>query len=131
MVRVRCRVKLLELAGSLATLALLLGFWYPPILIGRWAGDRELRVGVAPIHPAALVGLTALAWTASWLVLNVLLLPACVPQAPSDPCDAPGFIVLGFAFMAVLVVLPVSALVCSSARRSRLRRRSSEPVVHA
>src|SRR5215212_5705511 len=76
-----------------------LGFWLPPLLVGRWLGHQRSRVRICLV--------TAGLWTPLWLVLMLCALPPYHGRSP----DAGGLMVAG-AFSMAFFVLPISAIVC-------------------
>ena len=93
------------------TLALLLGFWLPPTIIGWWFGSHVAR-GRSSAVTAIIVITTAVIWSLIWFVTNILLMPPYVRKGPSDPADAPVYVAIGFMALAFWVILPGSAFAC-------------------
>jgi len=78
---------------------LFLGFWLPPLLVGRWFAHQRSRVLIC----LATAGL----WTPLWLVLMFCTLPPYHGRSP----DAGGLMIVGV-FSLAFIVLPVSAIAC-------------------
>ena len=107
----------------LPSLVLLVGFWIPPVIVGRAAADLVHRSST-PVRPAVIYSaLTAfvLAWSAAWFLFNLGRMPPYIPGATMDPTYAPPEAVAGLAVVASAFVLPVSAIACVWAFRSRAR----------
>ena len=105
----------------LPSLVLLLGCWVPPALIGRAAADLVHR-STTRVRPAVLytvLAILVLGWSAAWFFLNVSRMPPYIPGATQDPTYAPPEAVMGLAVVASALVLPVSAIACVLAFRSR------------
>lgn len=119
----------------LPSLVLLLGFWIPPAVVGRAAADLVHR-STTRVRPALIYTVLAtfvLGWSAAWFLFNLSRMPPYVPGATQDPTYAPPEAVAGLAVVASALVLPVSAIACVLAFRSRGRslRRTSAPRVSA
>jgi len=107
----------------LPSLVLLVGFWVPAALAGRAAAGFAHR-SAARVRPARLrAALTAfvLASTAAWFFINLYAMPPYIPGASDDPTYAPPEAVAALAVVASALVLPVSAIACWLAFRSRAR----------
>jgi hypothetical protein len=107
----------------LPSLVLLVGFWVPAAIVGRAAALYLYR----RVRPALIyAGLTifVLASSAAWFVFQLDRIPPYVPGATRDPTYAPPEAVTGLAIVAAALVLPVSALACWLAFRSRVRSRN-------
>jgi len=107
----------------LPSLVLLVGFWIPPAVIGRVAADLVHR-STKHVRPAliyAMLAILALGWSAAWFLFHLSRIPPYVPGATHDPTYAPPEAVAGLAVVATALVLPVSAIACVLAFRSRAR----------
>jgi hypothetical protein len=94
--------------------ALFFGFWLPPLMVGRWMADRRQRMFNIP--------LTALGWSLIWLVTMLLLIPPYVRKGPNDHNDGQAYLIAGVFSMALIAVLPGSAIACwLGTRRGRLQ----------
>jgi hypothetical protein len=92
---------------QLLALALLYGFWLPPLVAGLWMAGRRQRVLNLPF---AVVG-----WSLIWVVSLYLLFPSYVPKpkGPTDHYFLRGLLLVACLFtFATVVVLPVSAIAC-------------------
>ena len=110
----------------LPSLVLLVGFWVPPAVIGHAAAGLVHR-SVARVRPALIYTVLtafALVWSAAWFLFQLNRIPPYVPGATMDPTYAPPEAVAGLALVATALVLPVSAIACVLAFRSRARRLS-------
>ena len=119
----------------LPSLVLLVACWIPPAVVGRIAADLVHR-STTRVRPALIYSvLTAfvLGWSAAWFFFNLGRMPPYVPGATQDPTYAPPEAVAGLAVVASALVLPVSAIACVLAFRSRERslKRTSAPRVSA
>jgi hypothetical protein len=85
------------------TMLLVLTFWLPPLMVGYWFVYRSRML-------VSLV--VALVWALVWAIASFFSLPTYVPHGPSDPFDAPAYVMLGLMIFAVVIVLPGSALFC-------------------
>src|SRR5687768_14547196 len=114
----------------LPSLILLVGFWIPPAIVGRAAAELVHR-STKHVRPALIyTGLAAfvLRWSAAWFLFNLSAMPPYIPGATRDPTYAPPEAVAALAVVASALVLPVSAIACVLAFRSRgrsLRRTSA------
>ena len=120
----------MRLPDRLPSLVLLLGFWVPPAAVG-WAVADLVHRSTTRLRPALIyIVLTTfvLGWSAAWFLFHLRRMPPYVPGATQDPTHAPPEAVAGLAVVASALVLPVSALACLWAFRSRgrsLRRTSA------
>ena len=80
------------------TLLLVLVFWLPPYLIGRSSDSPHKGVLIVP------------AWAFIWLVLSILSMPPYDRPGPADPGDAQAYAAIGLAALALIMVLPGSAI---------------------
>jgi hypothetical protein len=93
---------------------LFFGFWAPPLMVGRWMAGRRQRVFNIP--------LTAVGWSLIWLVTMIFLIPPYIREGPNDHNDGSGYLVAGCFSLALIAVLPGSAIACwLGTRRRRLR----------
>ena len=107
----------------LPSLILLVAHWVPPAAAG-WAAaaiahrstPRVRAVLKYAVLPAAVVG-----WSAAWFLFQIHRMPPYIPGSTKDPTYAPPEAVAGLALVAGALVLPVSALACALAFRSRVR----------
>jgi hypothetical protein len=107
----------------LPSLVLLVGFWIPPAMVGRAAADFVHR-STTHVRPAliyAVLTTFVLGWSAAWFLFNLSRMPPYVPGATRDPTYAPPEAVAWLAVVAAALVLPVSAIACVLAFRSRER----------
>ena len=107
----------------LLSLVVLVGFWIPPAAVGRAAAEFVQR-NPTRVRPAVMyAGLTAFvtAWSVFWFLVNLVAMPPYIPGASRDPTYAPPEAVAGLAVVAAALVLPVSAIACMLAFRSRTR----------
>jgi hypothetical protein len=107
----------------LLSLGLLVGFWIPPAAVGRAAAEFAHR-NTTRVRPALMyAGLTifVLVWSAAWFLFQLGRMPPYIPGASHDPTYAPPEAVAGLAVVATALVLPVSAIACALAFRSRAR----------
>lgn len=107
----------------LPSLVLLVGFWIPPAVVGRVAADLVHR-STTRVRPALIytvLTIFVLGWSAAWFLFNLSRMPPYVPGATQDPTYAPPEAVAGLAVVASALVLPVSAIACVLAFRSRGR----------
>ena len=117
----------------LPSLVLLVACWIPPAVVGRVAADLVHRSSTR-VRPALIYTVLAtfvLGWSAAWFLINLGRMPPYVPGATQDPTYAPPEAVAGLAAVASALVLPVSAIACVLAFRSRgraLRRTSATRV---
>jgi hypothetical protein len=105
----------------LPSLILLAGCWVPPALVGRAAAEIANH-GAARIRPVLMYfGLTSfvVAWSAAWFLFQLDRIPPYVPGATMDPTYAPPEAVAGLGVVAAALVLPISAIACAVAFRSR------------
>ncbi len=107
----------------LLSLGLLVGFWIPPAVVGRAAAEFAYRrtTRVRPALMFAGLATFVLAWSAAWFLVNLSAMPPYIPGASRDPTYAPPEAVAGLAVVATALVLPVSAIACWLAFRSRER----------
>lgn len=107
----------------LPSLVLLVAFWIPPVVLGRAAADfvhrRTTRVRPALVYAALTTFVVA--WSAAWFLFQLDRMPPYIPGASRDPTYAPPEAVTGLAVVAAALVLPVSAIACALALRSRMR----------
>jgi hypothetical protein len=95
-------------------LILLLFFicWLPPVIVGRWFSPYI----ASKQHPNPtrflIVATTAFIWTLIWAVVEISLLPPYVRQGPSNPGDAPAYVMIGIMTIALYLVFPVSLVAC-------------------
>src|SRR4051812_1051719 len=89
---------------QLLALALLYGFWLPPLVAGLWMAGRRQRVLNLP--------LTAVGWSLIWVVFLYLLFPPYVPKGPTAYYVNMLLLVACLLTFATVVVLPVSAIAC-------------------
>ena len=114
----------------LPSLIVLVGCWVPPAMVGLAAADFVHR-STSRVRPTVIYTALAalvLAWSAAWFLFNLSRMPPYVPGATRDPTYAPPEAVAGLAVVASALVLPVSAIACVLAFRSRgrsLRRTSA------
>jgi hypothetical protein len=113
----------------LPSLIVLVGFWIPPAVFG-WVAAGFLRRTAKRARAAvtyAVLATFVLGYAAAWFLFNLGRMPPYIPGATTDPTFAPPKAVLGLAVVASALVLPVSALACMLAFRSRRRalRRTS------
>lgn len=114
----------------LLSLGLLVGFWIPPVIVGQAAAELAHRTATR-VRPAVIyAGLTilVLALSAVWFLFQLHRMPPYIPGATRDPTYAPPEAVAGLAGVATLLVLPVSAIACALAFRSRARSLSRATV---
>ncbi len=117
----------------LPSLILLVGCWIPPAVVGRVAADLVHR-STTRVRPALIYTVLTtfvLGWFAAWFLFHLGRMPPYVPGATQDPTYAPPEAVAGLAVAASALVLPVSAIACVLAFRSRgrsLRRTSATRV---
>ena len=107
----------------LPSLVLLVGFWIPPAVVGFAAADLVHR-STARVRPALMfAGLmtSVLVYAAAWFLFQLDRIPPYVPGATRDPTYAPPEAVAGLAVVTTALVLPVSAIACVLAFRSRAR----------
>ena len=110
----------------LPSLILLVACWVPPAVAGRVAADLAHRRATR-VRPAVLytvLTILVLGWSAAWFFLNLNAMPPYIPGSTLDPTFAPPEAVRGLAGVASALVLPVSAITCVWAFRSRARRLS-------
>ena len=108
----------------LPSLVLLVGCWVVPAAAGWVAAGiahRSTPRGRAILKYAVLTTFV-LAWSAFWFLFQLNRIPPYVPGATEDPTYAPPEAVAGLAVVASALVLPVSAIACALAFRSRARR---------
>lgn len=106
----------------LPSLVLLVGCWVPAAMAGRVAAGFVYR-RTARVRPAVVyAGLATfvLASTAAWFLINLNAMPPYIPGATMDPTYAAPEAVVGLAVVASALVLPVSAIACVLAFRSRV-----------
>src|SRR4051812_17962271 len=89
---------------QLLALALLYGFWLPPLVAGLWMAGRRQRVLNLP--------LTAVGWSLIWVVFLYLLFPPYVAKGPTAYYVNLLLLVACLLIFATVVVLPVSAIAC-------------------
>jgi len=107
----------------LPSLVLLVGFWIPAALAGRAAAEFAHR-SATRVRPARIrVALTAfvIVCTAAWFFINLYAMPPYIPGATDDPTYSPPEAVTALAVVACALVLPVSAIACWLAFRTRAR----------
>ena len=107
----------------LPSLVLLVGCWIPPAVVGFAAADLVHRSTTRVRPPLVYAGLTTfvLVWSATWFLFQLGRMPPYIPGASRDPTYAPPEAVAGLAVVATALVLPVSAVACVLAFRSRAR----------
>ncbi|HEV8303890.1 MAG TPA: hypothetical protein VGQ25_02920 [Gemmatimonadales bacterium] len=108
----------------LPSLILLVGFWIPPVVVGRAAADLVHRsmTRVRPALTYTVLTTFVLGWSAVWFLINLSAMPPYVAGATHDPTYAPAEAVAGLPVVASALVLPGSAIACVLAFRSRARR---------
>jgi len=107
----------------LPSLILLVGFWIHPAVVGLAAADLFHR-STKRVRPALIyivLAIFSLTWSMAWFLFQLKRIPPYVPGATMDPTYAPPEAVAGLARVATLLVLPVSAIACVLAFRSRAR----------
>jgi hypothetical protein len=107
----------------LPSLVLLVAFWIPPAVVGRAAAEFAHRrtTRVRPALMFAGLATFVLAWSAAWFLVNLSAMPPYVPGASPDPTYRPPEAIAGLAVVSTALVLPVSAITCWLAFRSRGR----------
>ena len=110
---------------TILTGVLLFGFWVPPLTVGWWVGNNVSRARDPRRSLVPFVLPTALLWSFLWLGAQLVMMPPYVKRGPADPADAPVYAMLGFATMALVIVLPVSAIVCWLAIRQHRQNAAS------
>ena len=111
----------------LPSLVLLVGFWIPPAAVGRAAAKLAHR----SIHrnrtavTYAMLATFVFAWSAGWFLFQLDRMPPYIPGSTRDPTYAPPQAVAALALVASALVLPVSAIACALAFRSRMRALTS------
>ena len=111
----------------LPSLVLLVGCWVPAAVVGRVAADLVHRstTRVRPAMIYAVLTTFVLAWPLVWFLFQRNRMPPYIPGATHDPTFAPPEAVLALAVVAGALVLPVSAIACALAFRTR-RARTAE-----
>jgi hypothetical protein len=115
------------MTSRILTLLLLFGFWLPPGVLGWWAAGRAPAKGGRAVLTRFGLPVLVLAWVVAWFFLNAAFMPPYVSRGPHDPQDAPAMLAMAFAYSAVLIVLPGSALACWLAYRKRRRMLTRSP----
>ena len=87
----------------------------PTAGIGLFRRGRRLTAWLTVLG----LGLGAVAGLVIGFLLALHTLPRCVPQGPSNPCDAPGYVAIG---LALLVGTPVGAALGTWGGRRLARR---------
>ena len=107
----------------LPSLVLLVGFWVAPAVAGWVAAGvaHKSSPRARAILKYALLTTFVLAWSALWFFFQIHRMPPYIPGATRDPTFAPPEAVAGLAVVASALVLPVSAIACALAYRSRTR----------
>ena len=107
----------------LPSLIVLVGFWIPPAVAGWLAAEflRRITHRARATVTYAVLAIFVLGYAAAWFLFNLGRMPPYIPGASTDPTFAPPKAVAGLAVVASAVVLPVSALACGLAFRSRRR----------
>ena len=107
----------------LPSLVLLVGCWVAPAAAGWVAAGIAHRSTprVRAILKYAVLTSSVLAWSAVWFFVQLNRMPPYIPGASEDPTYAPPQAVAGLAVVASALVLPVSAIACALAFRSRGR----------
>ena len=107
----------------LPSLIVLVGFWIPPAVAGWLAAEflRRITQRARATVTYAVLAIFVLGYAAAWFLFNLGRMPPYIPGASTDPTFAPPRAVAGLAAVASVVVLPLSALACVLAFRSRSR----------
>jgi hypothetical protein len=107
----------------LPSLVLLVGFWIPPLVVGRAAANliRRRATRVRPAVTYVALSSFVMVWSAAWFLFQLRRIPPYVPGATLDPTYAPPEAIAGLAVVASAVVLPGSAIACLLAFRRRVR----------
>ena len=107
----------------LPSLIVLVGSWIPPAVAGWVAAEFLLRSTrrVRAAMTYTVLAIFVLGYAAAWFFFNLGRMPPYIPGASTDPTFAPPKAVAGLAIVATALVLPVSALACVLAFRSRAR----------
>lgn len=107
----------------LPSLVLLVGFWVAPAAAGWVAAGMAHRSTprVRAILKYAVLTTFVVAWSAAWFLFQLNRMPPYIPGASEDPTYAPPEAAAGLAVVASALVLPVSAIGCALAFRSRGR----------
>jgi biotin transporter BioY len=116
-------MNLLAIPDRLPSLVLLVGFWIAPAAIG-WAAAEFAHRNAARIRAALIyAGLMTfvIGWSAAWFLFQLHRMPPYIPGATLDPTYASPQAVAGLAVVAIVLVVPVSAVACALAFRSRWR----------
>lgn len=107
----------------LPSLIVLVGFWIPPAMAGWFAAGLLRRSTKRYRVPVTLTCLAifVLGYAAAWFLFNLGRMPPYIPGATTDPTFAPPEAVTGLAVVAIVLVLPGSALACALAFYVRRR----------
>lgn len=108
----------------LPSLILLVGAWIPPAAAG-WAGAK-ITVRGRPIVIYLGLALFALLWTWVWYHFQLDRIPPYLPGATEDPTHAPPEAVRALRYVAVLFVLPISAVASAVIYRIGITRTNRE-----
>jgi hypothetical protein len=115
----------------LPSLIVLVGFWIPPAVAGWVAAGSILRSTKRNRATVAyaILAIFVLGYALVWFLFNLGRMPPYIPGASTDPKFAPPRAIAGLAIVTSALVLPVSALACALAFRSRRRmlKRASNP----
>ena len=114
----------------LPSLIVLVGAWIPPAVAG-WVAAGFLRRTTERARKNVIYVVLAiflLVYASAWFFFNLGRMPPYIPGATRDPTFAPPRAVWGLAVVAGAIILPISALACIVAFRSRRRmlRRMSD-----
>lgn len=111
----------------LLALALALGFWIPPFVIGRWVGGTQRGDGLTTLVRLVAMPALLIMWTVAWFLTLLWLAGPYERRGPGDPADAPAMLAMSLLMLGLVLVLPVSAVACRHGyRRGRQRSQSSE-----
>ena len=107
----------------LPSLIVLVGSWIPPAVAGWLAAEflRRITKRGRAIVIYAVLAIFVLVYVAAWFLFNLGRMPPYIPGATTDPTFAPPRAVAGLAVVASAMILPISALACVLAFRSRRR----------
>lgn len=116
----------------LPSLILLVGFWVPPLILGRMAA-QAVRRRPTPVRSVTLYSALAsfaIGWAGAWFLFQLNRIPPYLPGATMDPTFAPPEAVSRLALIAAVLVLPVTAIAVVLGYRSVLAALTPRPSFH-
>jgi hypothetical protein len=108
----------------LPSLILLVCAWIPPATAG-WAAAK-FRERARPLIIYFALAAVTLLWVSAWYYVQLDRIPPYLPGATEDPTHAPPEAVRGLRYVAVLFVLPISAVACAVIYRVGITRTNSD-----